>query len=211
MSERRISEPSTVGLHLGPSIKRSCNTTWKGQPVSFRFGRCWDVGGPVRVGKSRSFWEFACVLYVCWIYPPTHPGCNRGKWRFRLGFPLKTVLRNYPGNGECYCVGGPGGISVLIHCKNDFKNGQIFKTWMWSDNKKLIYLNLDIHFTSWWLNQPLWKIWVKMVIFFPQIGVKIRNIWNHHIAIVVGWPTHPFEKYSKTCSSTWESFPQRSA
>ena len=32
--------------------------------------------------------------------------------------------------------------------------------------------------TSWWLNQPTWKILVKMD-HFPQIGVKIRNIWNH--------------------------------
>ena len=35
-----------------------------------------------------------------------------------------------------------------------------------------------INFTSWWLNQPLWKILVKMGI-FPKIGVKIKNIWNH--------------------------------
>ena len=32
--------------------------------------------------------------------------------------------------------------------------------------------------TSWWF-QPLRKILVKMGI-FPQLGVKIRNIWNHH-------------------------------
>ena len=29
-----------------------------------------------------------------------------------------------------------------------------------------------------WLNQPIWKIWVKLEI-FPQVGVKIKNIWNH--------------------------------
>ena len=32
--------------------------------------------------------------------------------------------------------------------------------------------------TSWWLNQPLWKIWVKMGSSSPIFGVKIsKNIW----------------------------------
>ena len=31
--------------------------------------------------------------------------------------------------------------------------------------------------TSWWLNQPIWKIWSSDWIISPKIGVKIRNIW----------------------------------
>ena len=31
--------------------------------------------------------------------------------------------------------------------------------------------------SSWWLNQPIWKISVKMEI-FPNTGVKIKHIWN---------------------------------
>ena len=31
---------------------------------------------------------------------------------------------------------------------------------------------------GWWF-QPLWKILVKIGS-FPQVGVKIKNIWNHH-------------------------------
>ena len=34
-------------------------------------------------------------------------------------------------------------------------------------------------FTSWWF-QPLWKISVKIGS-FPQVGVKIKHIWNHHL------------------------------
>ena len=39
---------------------------------------------------------------------------------------------------------------------------------------------------SWWI-QPIRRILVKMVS-FPQIGVKIKNIWNHHPAnfLVIG-------------------------
>ena len=33
---------------------------------------------------------------------------------------------------------------------------------------------------SWWLNQPIWKILVKIGS-FPQ-GWKLKNIWNHHLA-----------------------------
>ena len=37
----------------------------------------------------------------------------------------------------------------------------------------------DMHpSTSWWF-QPIWKTSVKIGN-FPQIGMKIKNIWNHH-------------------------------
>ena len=39
-------------------------------------------------------------------------------------------------------------------------------------------------YTGWWF-QPIPKILVKLEI-FPQIGMKIKNIWNHHLAI--GYP-----------------------
>ena len=33
---------------------------------------------------------------------------------------------------------------------------------------------------GWWLNQPIWKILVKMGN-LSQIGTKIKHIWNHHL------------------------------
>ena len=35
--------------------------------------------------------------------------------------------------------------------------------------------------TGWWLNQPIWKN-ISEIGSFPQVGVKIENIWNHHLA-----------------------------
>ena len=34
-------------------------------------------------------------------------------------------------------------------------------------------------FSSWWLNQPLWKIWSSNWESSPQVGVNIENLWNH--------------------------------
>ena len=34
---------------------------------------------------------------------------------------------------------------------------------------------------SWWLNQPIWKIRVKLD-HLPQVKVKMKNLWNHHPA-----------------------------
>ena len=34
--------------------------------------------------------------------------------------------------------------------------------------------------TGWWF-QPIWKICSSKWESFPQIGVKIKNIWNHHL------------------------------
>ncbi len=41
--------------------------------------------------------------------------------------------------------------------------------------------------TSWWLNQPIWKICSSNWIISPGIGVKIKNISNHHL--------NPFSKW----------------
>ena len=38
--------------------------------------------------------------------------------------------------------------------------------------------------TSWWLNQPSWKIWSSKWESSPIFGVNIKNIWNHHLVVV---------------------------
>ena len=46
------------------------------------------------------------------------------------------------------------------------------------------YINcLIIIFTGWWF-QPIWKICSSNWIISPRIGVKIKNIWNHHLLVV---------------------------
>ena len=39
----------------------------------------------------------------------------------------------------------------------------------WTENYQTI--------TSWWLNQPIWKIWSSNWIISPGFGVKIKNVW----------------------------------
>ena len=41
--------------------------------------------------------------------------------------------------------------------------------------------------TTWWLNQPVWKICKSQIGSFPQIGLNITNMWNHHLMILGGW------------------------
>ena len=59
---------------------------------------------------------------------------------------------------------------------------------------QLYSLNFSHHWcsckymTSWWLNQPIWKIcgpsnWIIS----PGIGVKIKNIWNHLDDLLKSW------------------------
>ena len=38
-----------------------------------------------------------------------------------------------------------------------------------------------LNLSGWWLNQPIWNICGSQVGSFPQVGVKIKNIWNHHL------------------------------
>ena len=61
--------------------------------------------------------------------------------------------------------------------------------------KKNKSLDLDAAWllSSWWLNQPIWKICSSNWMISPRFGFKIKNVWNHHLAIVdtsenkIGW------------------------
>ena len=43
----------------------------------------------------------------------------------------------------------------------------------------------DINNSSWWLNQPSWKIWSKWVHLPPIFRVKIKNSWNHQLDNII--------------------------
>ena len=42
-------------------------------------------------------------------------------------------------------------------------------------------MKLGVCYACWWLNQPLWKIWVKMGSSSPNRDEHQKNIWNHHL------------------------------
>ena len=59
---------------------------------------------------------------------------------------------------------------------------------------------LYIYITSWWLNQPHWKILFKIGS-FPQVGVKIKNDWNHHLDKISIYPSICLSVYLSVCLS----------
>ena len=67
--------------------------------------------------------------------------------------------------------------------------------WVGPPRKKNKSLDLDAAWllSSWWLNQPIWKICSSNWMISPRFGFKIKNVWNHHLAIVdtsenkIGW------------------------
>ncbi len=62
-----------------------------------------------------------------------------------------------------------------------FFGGGIFETWHPSTrNEQKEQKKQTQQKTSWWF-QPTWKIWSSNWIIFSRIGVKMNNIWNHHL------------------------------
>ena len=63
---------------------------------------------------------------------------------------------------------------------------KIYKFWISEKKlgpaKTLVHIPLTIWFSGWWLNQPLWKIWVKLGSSSPNRGEN-KNIWNHHLGV----------------------------
>ena len=55
----------------------------------------------------------------------------------------------------------------------------------WTNKKRFPLKNACFYVSSWWLNQPIWKICSSNWESFPQVGVNIKNDWNHHLGIYV--------------------------
>ena len=63
------------------------------------------------------------------------------------------------------------------------------RTFFWRQNKghlgsRYIYIYIEYlirNFSSWWF-QPISKILYSQIGSFPQVGMKIKNMWNHHLA-----------------------------
>ena len=85
------------------------------------------------------------------------------KWRFSFRHPFWTILV------QIWIILLMVQKSVLSHHLVGFQ---------FSSKRWVISPDLTIN-TSWWF-QPLWKILVK-IRSFPQIGVKIKKIWNHYL------------------------------
>ncbi len=83
---------------------------------------------------------------------------------------------------------GPAQISLKYLSMTTKSPMEELNSW-WNMNKPMKKLNIKTQTytkhkknSSWWFH-PLWKILVKLD-HLPQIGVKIKNIWNHHPVIV---------------------------
>ena len=48
----------------------------------------------------------------------------------------------------------------------------------WLHSKKHLFSSTT-SVTSWWLNQPIWKKCASQIGSSPQVGVKIKHVWNH--------------------------------
>ena len=144
---------------------------------------------------------FVCMILSSQIFTAArHDFCctlggplisNSGKWVF-IEIPYWTC--NNP-DGHCYREGAWGGHNQVVHglrgvCPTIPQNGRVlhFVNGVEADGRKDqtkspteqktrgLYLHI---YTSWWLNQPLWKMLVKLD-HLPQVGLKKKHVWNHH-------------------------------
>ena len=75
------------------------------------------------------------------------------------GFCPSTV-----GNTSCFC--------------NKFSSIRSVLRWGCVKRSTPKFVEAKTSLSSWWLNQPIWRISGSI----PQVGVKISNVSNHHLA-----------------------------
>ena len=51
----------------------------------------------------------------------------------------------------------------------------------WISQKVMVHKSVITYLSAWWLNQPIWKNMLVKLDHLPQVGMKIENIWNHHL------------------------------
>ncbi len=69
----------------------------------------------------------------------------------------------------------------------DFSSWHSIETWLVIDGILMSWLIiipiwLGSIIPSWWF-QPIWKILIRQLGSFHQVGVNIKNIWNHHLGL----------------------------
>ena len=82
----------------------------------------------------------------------------------------------------------------------------------------------DLNSSGWWLNQPIWKIFVKLDHETPRIGINMKHIGNHHLSYLLTgsfWHTGPSfktptekpllgeEKHNLKPLNIWQSLPPK--
>ena len=83
-----------------------------------------------------------------------------------------------------------------------------------------VYLNIytypevvaTIKKTSWWLNQPIWKICSSNWIICPgrvENQMNIKNVWNHHLEKVVSVLLNDDKRWLKTTKGSFSWFPTK--
>ena len=68
-------------------------------------------------------------------------------------------------------------------------------TWEYCD---ILHKRNSKNITSWWLNQPIWKVCSSKWESSPRFGVNIKNVWNHQPESPKKWMDlwiFPFWKY----------------
>ena len=152
-----------------PSPKDTIRISWPGKDQRLDLDQ-WITS----VEASGFFW--GSEIFSGWILDfRKMPG--RKKWRPNMFGPKMVMIFH-----------GDSSDGIPVRKKSHKKQHKKYKR----NTYKLHWISLHVHGrinitylfsllnwnTGWWF-QPLWKLLVKVGIF--QIGVKIQNIWKHHL------------------------------
>ncbi len=103
---------------------------------------------------TRQCWSSTLRVSFC-----TKKTINRNEYYIIYSFFRSTHCENYLSN---YTIQSIQSFSAFFRDTKSEKNPQTF--------------------SGWWLNHPSEK-YARQIGSSPQVGVKIKNLWNHHLVI----------------------------
>ena len=96
-----------------------------------------------------------------------------------MGYNPQESLENTV-NTMCF------GFKMSIFHKKNTKSLSHCTLRLWGPFTRVLEANpffLILTISSWWLNHPFEK-YARQIGSFPQVGGKIKNIWNHHLDLL---------------------------
>ena len=133
--------------------------------------------------RSQHFHQLTpSVFFSCMFHSfiPWDQRCHRA---FRQWQVQATKSIAHGAKGPRLVKGGPP-----LHLAHWYDTGRLDA--VSSKGVKIDWTAVVKGLSSWWLNQPIWKIISQKSESSP--GVNIKNIWNHHLDYLVGGCNQPF-------------------
>ncbi len=152
--------------------------------------------------EAPSIERFANLCLVMKEYYPLFVDLNNHPIKWMMACEMHVGLLLFTQQSHFFGSCSKSAVSIILHVLpfsqlSWLEHGRVNQDnrWtikFWKESGFLTWFGKDVNFRWWsvydflystrWF-RPIWKISYSQIGSFPQVGMKIKTIWNHHIVV----------------------------